>query len=118
METLPKASAVASVTSTATAPGTTTVESPIPQTIQRALGDRSYEKRKTAAVEIEVMIKALAEPILTSVMTSATATFTVTPQNSSCMPMIQSIIQVLSKDFCSSMNSNFRKGVSCCCKLY
>jgi len=86
------------------------VESPIPQTVQRALGDRSYEKRKSAAVEIEAIVKALAEPILTSVITSTNATYTVTPQNANCMPMIQSIIHVLSKEFVNSMNSNFRKG--------
>jgi hypothetical protein len=66
------------------------VESPLPPMVQRSLGDRSNEKRKNAALEIEALIKSLHEANNTAV--------------------IQSIITVLSKDFCTSMNSNYRKG--------
>lgn len=66
------------------------MESPLPPMVQRLLGDRSNEKRKNAALEIEALIKSLQE-----------ANNTV---------MIQSVITVLSKDFCTSMNSNYRKG--------
>ena len=66
------------------------VESPLPPIVQRSLGDRSNEKRKNAALEIEALIKSLQEANNTAV--------------------IQSIIAVLSKDFCTSMNSNYRKG--------
>lgn len=66
------------------------VESPLPPIVQRSLGDRSNEKRKNAALEIEALIKSLHEANNTAV--------------------IQSIIAVLSKDFCTSMNSNYRKG--------
>ena len=65
-------------------------ESPLPPVVQRCLGDRSYEKRKNAALEIEALIKSLME--------------------ASNQPMIRSIITVLSKDFCLSMNANYRKG--------
>ena len=67
------------------------VESPLPPIIQRSLGDRSNEKRKNAALEIENLVKNL--------------------QEANHNPaMIQSVITVLSKDFCTSMNSNYRKG--------
>jgi vacuole morphology and inheritance protein 14 len=65
-------------------------ESPLPPIVQRLLGDRSNEKRKNAALEIEALIKSLQEA-----------------NNAS---MIQSVITILSKDFCTSMNSNYRKG--------
>jgi len=65
-------------------------ESPLPPAVQRCLGDRSYEKRKNAALEIEALIRSL--------------------QEASNQPMIRSIIAVLSKDFCTSMNANYRKG--------
>ena len=42
---------------TATSPA----ESPLPPAILRSLGDRSYDKRKNAALEIEALIKALQE---------------------------------------------------------
>lgn len=66
------------------------VESPLPPIVQRSLGDRSNEKRKNAALEIEALIKSLQEANNTA--------------------LIESIIAVLSKDFCTSMNSNYRKG--------
>jgi vacuole morphology and inheritance protein 14 len=65
-------------------------ESPLPPGIQRFLGDRSNEKRKQAALELESLIKSL--------------------QESKNYQMIQIVIAVLSKDFCTSMNSNYRKG--------
>lgn len=67
-----------------------TAESPLPPVVQRSLGDRSNEKRKNAALEIEALIKQL--------------------QTTKNVAMIQSIIMVLSKDFCTSMNINYRKG--------
>lgn len=66
------------------------IESPLPPVVQRSLGDRSNEKRKNAALEIEALVKSLSE--------------------ANNMGMIQSIIAVLSKDFCTSMNANYRKG--------
>ncbi len=67
------------------------VESPIPPLVQRGLGDRSNEKRKNAALEIEALIKSL--------------------NNEAGNPaMIHNVITLLSKDFCTSMNSNYRKG--------
>lgn len=66
------------------------VESPLPPIVQRSLGDRSYDKRKNAALEIEQLVKSLSE--------------------AHNVPMIQSIISVLAKDFCTSMNANYRKG--------
>ena len=66
------------------------MESPLPPMVQRSLGDRSNEKRKNAALEIEALIKSL--------------------QEANNQTMIQSIITLLSKDFCTSMNSNYRKG--------
>ena len=67
-----------------------TMESPLPPVVQRGLGDRSTEKRKNAALEIEALVKSLLEANNVSV--------------------ISNIIVVLSKDFCTSMNSNYRKG--------
>ena len=66
------------------------LESPLPPAVQRNLGDRSNEKRKSAALEIEALIKSL--------------------QEANNMSVIQSVISLLSKDFCTSMNSNYRKG--------
>jgi len=65
-------------------------ESPLPPMVQRLLGDRSNEKRKNAALEIEALIKSL--------------------QEANNAAMIASVITILSKDFCTSMNSNYRKG--------
>ena len=66
------------------------VESPLPPLVQRSLGDRSYDKRKNAALEIEQLVKSL--------------------NDAHNVPMISSIIAVLAKDFCTSMNANYRKG--------
>ena len=68
----------------------TTTTSPLPPMVLRSLGDRSNEKRKNAALEIEALIKLLTE--------------------SNNFGTINAIITVLSKDFCTSMNSNYRKG--------
>jgi vacuole morphology and inheritance protein 14 len=64
--------------------------SPLPPMVQRSLGDRSNEKRKNAALEIEALIKSLHE--------------------ANNMNVVNAIINVLSRDFCTSMNSNYRKG--------
>jgi len=69
---------------------TVSVSTPLPAIVQRSLGDRSNEKRKNAALEIEALIKTLNE--------------------GNNHTMIQNVITLLSKDFCTSMNANFRKG--------
>ena len=79
-----------SSTSSKSGPVLVSVESPLPPIVQRSLGDRSYDKRKNAALEIEQLVKSLNE--------------------AHNVPMIQSIISVLAKDFCTSMNANYRKG--------
>ncbi|GKY98408.1 hypothetical protein MPSEU_000798300 [Mayamaea pseudoterrestris] len=66
------------------------LESPLPPMVQRGLGDRSNEKRKNSALEIEALVKSL--------------------QEANNLHMVHSIVAVLSKDFCTSMNSNYRKG--------
>jgi len=66
------------------------LESPLPPMVQRGLGDRSNDKRKNAALEIEALVKSL--------------------QEAHNFGMVSSIVHVLSKDFCTSMNSNYRKG--------
>lgn len=70
--------------------GNMSIESPLPPMVLRSLGDRSNEKRKVAALEIEALIKSL--------------------QETNNVPTIQNVVEVLSKDFCTSMNSNYRKG--------
>ena len=86
----PSNSQLSASPSTFSASPSISFESPLPPMVQRILGDRSNEKRKNAALEIEALIKSLQEANNTS--------------------MIHSIINVLSKDFCTSMNSNYRKG--------
>ena len=75
------------------------VDSPLPPLVQRALGDRSYEKRKNAALEVEALVKSLAENAAVSNSSSSEE-----------HKMISSLIHILSKDFCPSMNVHFRKG--------
>ncbi|VEU42649.1 unnamed protein product [Pseudo-nitzschia multistriata] len=88
---MPTASNVSIGTSTSQQHQHLSVErSPMPPMILRSLGDRSNEKRKNAALEIEALVKTLQEA------------------NNSLM--IQNVIEILSKDFCTSMNSNYRKG--------
>jgi vacuole morphology and inheritance protein 14 len=86
----PSPSTISAGTSASQMPHTVSVESPLPPMVQRSLGDRSNEKRKNAALEIENLVKNL--------------------QEANNPAMIQSVITVLSKDFCTSMNSNYRKG--------
>lgn len=83
-------SAPSNVTSFSQQQHSISTESPLPPMVQRLLGDRSNEKRKNAALEIEALIKSLQEANNTD--------------------MITSVISILSKDFCTSMNSNYRKG--------
>lgn len=64
--------------------------SPLPPMVQRSLGDRSNEKRKNAAQEVETLVKNLSE--------------------ANNFAHVNAIVTVLSKDFCTSMNSNYRKG--------
>ena len=63
---------------------------PLQQTILRNLGDRSYDKRKNAALDIENLIKQLQETGDTN--------------------RIRDVITVLGKDFACSTNANHRKG--------
>ncbi|GMH95633.1 hypothetical protein TL16_g13206, partial [Triparma laevis f. inornata] len=55
-----------------------------------SLGDRSYDKRKNAALEIEALIKVF--------------------QENSQTDQITAVIQVLSRTFSTSTNANHRKG--------
>jgi len=66
------------------------VEPALSLAVQRALGDRSYDKRKSAALEVEAAIKALHQ-----------AKDTV---------RIKRVIEMLAKDFAASANPNHRKG--------
>jgi vacuole morphology and inheritance protein 14 len=87
----PAASNLSAGTSISQQHQTLSVErSPLPPMILRSLGDRSNEKRKNAALEIEALVKNL--------------------QEANNLLMIQNVIEILSKDFCTSMNSNYRKG--------
>jgi len=65
-------------------------ESPLPPMVQRGLGDRSIEKRKAAAQDIEALVRTMSES-----------------NNSS---VVRSVIALLSKEFCTSMNPHSRKG--------
>jgi len=71
-------------------PSTAPAESPLPPAILRSLGDRSYDKRKNAALEIEALIKAL--------------------QENNDTDRICSVIAMLGQDFATSTNANHRKG--------
>merc|ERR1711871_1785888 len=70
--------------------GEPTLESPLPPAILRGLGDRSYDKRKNAALEVTALIKALLER-----------------QESD---HIGRVITLLAQDFARSKNYNHRKG--------
>lgn len=68
----------------------TPTESPLAPAILRGLGDRSYDKRKNAALEIEALIKTL--------------------EDNNETDRICSIIALLGQDFATSTNPNHRKG--------
>lgn len=68
----------------------TPAESPLAPAILRGLGDRSYEKRKNAALEIEALIKTL--------------------EDNNETDRICSIIVLLGQDFATSTNAHHRKG--------
>ncbi|CAM9431837.1 unnamed protein product [Chrysoparadoxa australica] len=68
----------------------TPAESPLAPTVLRGLGDRSYEKRKNAALEIEALVREL--------------------QNVRDTDRVCNIIALLGQDFTTSTNSNHRKG--------
>jgi len=70
---------------------TISLDSPLPPAVLRSLGDRSYDKRKNAALEIESLVKSLQE-------------------SNNHSPLIHSVIAVLAKDFSTSMNAQYRKG--------
>uniref|UniRef100_A0A7S3Q0X9 Vacuolar protein 14 C-terminal Fig4-binding domain-containing protein n=1 Tax=Chaetoceros debilis TaxID=122233 RepID=A0A7S3Q0X9_9STRA len=82
-------------------PSSLSVESPLPPLVQRALGDRSYDKRKNAALEVEALVKSLAEAA-----TSNNKNFVNTDEHR----MVCSVIHLLSTEFTGSMNAHFRKG--------
>ena len=66
------------------------VELALPPILMRNLGDRSYDKRKSAAMEVENLIKQLQE----------------TDQKA----RITAIVEMLGQDFACSTNANHRKG--------
>lgn len=65
-------------------------ESPLPPAILRGIGDRSYDKRKAAAVEVTSLIKSL--------------------QENGEVERISNVILLLAQDFTRSRNTNHRKG--------
>jgi vacuole morphology and inheritance protein 14 len=65
-------------------------ESPLPPALLRGLGDRSYDKRKSAALEVTALIKVL--------------------QENGENDKIVSVIGVLSQEFTRSRNVHHRKG--------
>jgi vacuole morphology and inheritance protein 14 len=66
------------------------LESPLPPAILRGIGDRSYEKRKAAALEVTSLIKSL--------------------QENGEMDRIGAVITLLAQEFARSRNVNHRKG--------
>ncbi|RLO11492.1 hypothetical protein DYB28_010441, partial [Aphanomyces astaci] len=66
---------------------------PLSQNLQQRLGDRQYEKRKGAALEVENLVKQLAE--------------SKAPADKDAIPVV---IDLLEKKFTRSVNANFRKG--------
>ncbi|ETV90794.1 hypothetical protein, variant [Aphanomyces invadans] len=66
---------------------------PLSQNLQQRLGDRQYEKRKGAALELENLVKQLAE--------------SKNPADKDAIPIV---IDLLEKKFTRSVNANFRKG--------
>lgn len=67
---------------------------PLPATVQRTIGDKLYEKRKSAALEVEQLVKALAVGNQTA--------------------RIHAIIDRLVNDYASSPQANSRKGGLLC----
>jgi vacuole morphology and inheritance protein 14 len=63
---------------------------PLPQTVLRNLGDRSYDKRKNAALDIESQVKLL--------------------QEHGEVESVRRVVQTLGHDFACSTNANHRKG--------
>jgi vacuole morphology and inheritance protein 14 len=68
----------------------TPMESPLPPAILRGLGDRSYDKRKAAALEVTSLIKTL--------------------QESGEKDRISNVINLLAQEFALSKNVHHRKG--------
>ena len=68
----------------------TPAESPLPPAILRGLGDRSYDKRKTAALDVTSLIKAL--------------------QEAGERDRISNVINLLAQEFTRSRNVHHRKG--------
>ncbi|KDO24938.1 hypothetical protein SPRG_09582 [Saprolegnia parasitica CBS 223.65] len=83
-------SVAASSSLTASASG---AEVPLSPNLLRNLGDRSYDKRKGAALEVENLVKQLAE--------------SGSPQAKESIPLI---IDLLQHQFTCSTNANYRKG--------
>ena len=69
----------------------TLVESPLPPAILRGLGDRSYDKRKGAALDVTALIKSLHE-------------------SNSQSDRIANVINLLAQEFTRSRNVHHRKG--------
>jgi vacuole morphology and inheritance protein 14 len=66
--------------------------SPLSPAVLRGLGDRSYDKRKAAALEVTAMIKTLSE--------------------NGEKDRISSVINLLAQDFARSRNVHHRKGIN------
>ncbi|TDH66336.1 uncharacterized protein CCR75_002739 [Bremia lactucae] len=102
------------------------VQLPLSPTLMRNLGDRSYDKRKGAAMELENLIKQLQENAAsiefhqhhqlshdsssnsTDILTSSTTE--VLAQTNPSRQRIPAIIELLGNDFACSSNANHRKG--------
>lgn len=92
---------------------------PLSPTLMRNLGDRSYDKRKGAAMELENLIKqwqemedktgsqsseVISSPTSRSIITSSVQEFNRNRQR------ISAVIDLLGKEFACSTNANHRKG--------
>jgi len=69
----------------------TPVESPIPPAILRGLGDRAYDKRKAAALDVTAIIKNF--------------------QDHGEKDRLAHVINLLAQDFARSKNVHHRKGI-------
>ena len=76
------------------------MESPLPPALLRGLGDRSYDKRKSAALEVTTLVKSLQEKVHLESNNSTNES----------KDKIFVIISVLAQEFSRSRNVHHRKG--------
>eukprot|EP00953_Heterococcus_sp_UTEX-ZZ885_P003333 2329-Heterococcus_DN1.PRE.2 len=88
----------------------TPAEAPLAPSVLRGLGDRSYDKRKNAALEIEALVKSLQDAHDTDRRLNIQPALLSTPMANTCRNRICSIIALLGQDFATSTNANHRKG--------